>query len=220
MSTLMKSRLPSSLCPFPRGLRPAAVLAIALCVVFAGVLPASKSFADPPARHAAATTRPAAAKTIPAKAVRKAEPGMFYTEQELDAVEKMDMAGKSAFFAKRSQKFQSMTQSELTAYLTDKRKAFEGLPADKQKELNDRTQKLFGDFVATQRVGFEKNAAEEKRREDANMKVFLSSLPDYQRAVMLKYKALRQDHSREYAWHMILEEAGKGAKITPVPEKQ
>jgi hypothetical protein len=151
---------------------------------------------------------------------RKAEPGMFYTDQEIDKLEAMTPEDRNKYFLDRSKNFKGMDPADLAKYMSEKRAAFEALPADKQAERNKRIQKLFGEIVTQQKPFFEKNAAEEKKRDDAKAKAFLDALPDYQRAVMLKYKSLRKNHSKEYAWHMILEDAAKGAKLDPIPEKK
>ena len=206
-------RIRPALSPFLPSLAAALLLsASALAAQPAATAPAAK----PPAAKPAAPPAPPAAATAP-----KPAPVTPIGVVPADAVNKMDQqtpAERDAMIKAMAEKLKKMTPAERKAFFEKNRADYAAMTPQQRKDMNDKVRRESAEYIAAHKDEWARAMADQKQLNDPKNKEFLEKIPGVERAVLQKYKDLRKTHGKDYAWHVIIEDAGHGGKITPLPE--
>jgi hypothetical protein len=127
---------------------------------------------------------------------------------------------RDAMVKAQAEKLKKMTPEERKAFFEANRKRFNALSPEQKKALNEKMKKASADYIASHKAEWDRHMAECKKMQDKRAQEFVEKMPAIERAVLLKYKELRKNHGKDYAWRMIIEDAAHGGKITPVPESK
>ncbi|TAL37801.1 MAG: hypothetical protein EPN97_04545 [Alphaproteobacteria bacterium] len=185
-----------------------------LAVIVVPLLLAQPALSAGPAPASNTASTPAATPAKPGA------PAGIITVVDAAKVPGMTQAQREAFVREQAEKIKKMKPEERKAYFANNRKGFDAMPPEKRKALIEKLKKVGDDYIARNKAEMERIAAIEKKTPSPQQKEFMEKMPGIERAVLLKYKEMRKKHGREYTWHMIIQDAGHGGKITPVPEGQ
>jgi hypothetical protein len=188
---------------------------IAACLtVIAATLLAQPAFSAGPAPASTNTASKPSATPAPAA------PAGIISVMDASKVPGMTAAEREAFVKEQAEKIRKMKPEERKAYFANNRKGFDAMPPEKKKAFLEKMKKANADYIAKYKADLARIEAIEKKTPSPQQKEFMEKMPGIERAVLLKYKEMRKKHGREYTWHMIIQDAGRGGKITPVPEGQ
>ncbi|MEZ0226679.1 MAG: hypothetical protein ACAH83_19135 [Alphaproteobacteria bacterium] len=187
-------------------------IAACLTVVAATLLLASPALSAGPAPAPSTAAKPAAAPPV--------APAGVISTTDASKIPAMTPAQRDAFVKAEVEKIRKMTPEQRKAYFANNRKGFDAMPPEKKKAFIAKMKKVGEDYIARHKAEMARIEAIEKKTASPQQKEFLEKLPGIERAVLLKYKEMRKKHGREYTWHMIIQDAGHGGKIAPVPEGQ
>jgi hypothetical protein len=168
------------------------------------------------AQQAATPAKPAAAAPV-APAGSQPYVGVL-PQSAISKFNTMAPAERDQVIKQAAQKIQHMTPAERQAFFESNRKAVAAMTPAQKNEMQARIKAASDAYIAAHKAEWAKNNAAEQKIEDARDRQFLALMPGIERAVLEKYREARKTHGREYAWHMILEDAQKGGKLKPLPE--
>ncbi len=124
---------------------------------------------------------------------------------------------RDAYVKQMAAKIKAMSPAERKAFFEGNRKSYAAMTPAQKKEMADRIKAASAQYVAAHKAEWDKANANVGKL-SAKDKEFLDKMPGIERAVLQKYKDMRKTHNKDFAWHEIIQEAGKGGKITPIPE--
>lgn len=193
------------------------LLAVAAMLLSAPAVAAPPSAEPAQKPHAAVKANPAthavAVETVPVAPVG------IITDDSISKMGTLTQAQRDAMVKQYAEKLKKMTPAERKAYFDENRRRWDALPPEKKKELQAKMRQASQEYIAAHKAEWDKDIAESKRLNDERTKQFLAKMPAIERAVLEKYRELRKTHSKDYAWHMIIEDAAKGGHLTPLPKQ-
>jgi hypothetical protein len=166
-----------------------------------------------PAANASNPNNPAL-QPIPAAVM----PAGIVPGQVVDKMDGMTQAQRDETIKAMAEKLKKMTPKERQAFFEENRKRYAAMTPEQKKALNDKLKLQSAAYIVAHKAEWEKSQADQAKLRDQYSKEFLAKMPGVERAVLQKYKELRKTHGRDYAWRMIIDDAGKGGKITPITE--
>lgn len=187
-------------------------------VVFFALIASTLLLAQPASGAGPAPTSNAAPKAAPAQATGK--PVGIFSASDVANIGSMTPAQRDKLVKLYAEKLQKMTPEARKAYFENNRKHFDALPPEKKKALTDKMKKASAEYIAAHKAEVARYTAEEKKLVGPQQKEFLEKMPGMERAVLEKYKQMRKTHNKDFAWHTIIQDAGHGGKLAPVPEDQ